>query len=62
MVIIDRDDIVTEEERRLGEDREKTKYWKRWGPYVSERQWATGEPIRTEACRERERERGKSTD
>ncbi|KAF8460259.1 Six-hairpin glycosidase-like protein [Kalaharituber pfeilii] len=29
------------EERRLKEDRERKKYWKRWGPYLSERQWAT---------------------
>ncbi|MBW0485669.1 hypothetical protein O181_025384 [Austropuccinia psidii MF-1] len=29
------------EEQRLQEDAEKTKFWKRWGPYLSERQWAT---------------------
>jgi hypothetical protein len=26
---------------RLSEDRARTKNWKRWGPYLSERQWAT---------------------
>ncbi|KDN52373.1 hypothetical protein K437DRAFT_266731 [Tilletiaria anomala UBC 951] len=31
----------TMEEVRLGEDDRKEKYWRRWGPYVSERQWAT---------------------
>ncbi|KAI5304927.1 hypothetical protein KEM56_005684, partial [Ascosphaera pollenicola] len=41
MVLINRQEIITEEERRLKEDRDRTKYWKRWGPYVSERQWAT---------------------
>lgn len=29
------------EEIRLHEDRKKEKNWKRWGPYLSERQWAT---------------------
>ncbi len=29
------------EEIRLEEDRKREKYWKRWGPYLSERQWAT---------------------
>ncbi len=32
---------VTPEELRLQEDRERTAYWKRWGPYLSERQWGT---------------------
>lgn len=48
MVLINRHEIITEEERRLKQDRERTKYWKRWGPYLSERQWATGEPILTQ--------------
>jgi len=26
---------------RLAEDARRTKYWKRWGPYLSERQWGT---------------------
>ena len=26
---------------RLLEDQERAKYWKRWGPYLSERQWGT---------------------
>ncbi|ODQ50643.1 hypothetical protein SAICODRAFT_9608 [Saitoella complicata NRRL Y-17804] len=31
----------TVEEMRLAEDRHKKKYWRRWGPYLSERQWST---------------------
>jgi len=42
MVRIDHHEYLTEEERRLREDKERTKYWKKWGPYVAERQWATG--------------------
>ncbi|HYY56661.1 MAG TPA: hypothetical protein VE842_04970 [Pyrinomonadaceae bacterium] len=29
------------EERRLQETRERTRHWKRWGPYLSERAWGT---------------------
>jgi len=29
------------EQQRLGEDTRREKNWKRWGPYLSERQWAT---------------------
>lgn len=29
------------EEQRLAEDTQRTKNWKRWGPYLSERQWGT---------------------
>jgi hypothetical protein len=32
---------VSPETARLAEDRNRTKNWKRWGPYLSERQWAT---------------------
>jgi hypothetical protein len=32
---------VTAEARRLAEDARREKNWKRWGPYLSERQWAT---------------------
>ena len=32
---------TTAEHRRLDEDRAKAKYWKRWGPYVSERAWGS---------------------
>jgi hypothetical protein len=32
---------MTKEELRLQEDRERRKHWKRWGPYLSERQWGT---------------------
>ena len=42
MVVFDNHEYLTEEEKRLKEDRNKVKYWKKWGPYVSERQWATG--------------------
>ncbi len=31
----------TPEHLRLAEDLEKSSYWKKWGPYLSERQWAT---------------------
>lgn len=42
MVVHDGHEFLTEEEKRLKQDRERTKYWKKWGPYVAERQWATG--------------------
>lgn len=45
MVLIDKHEYLTKEEKRLKEDRERTRYWKRWGPYVAERQWATGELV-----------------
>ncbi len=32
---------MTQEERRLQESRERRVHWKRWGPYLSERAWAT---------------------
>ncbi|OUL25809.1 glucosidase [Nostoc sp. T09] len=32
---------MTPEQIRLQENRERTAYWKRWGPYLSERQWGT---------------------
>jgi hypothetical protein len=32
---------MNEELQRLEEDRVRTRNWKRWGPYLSERQWAT---------------------
>jgi hypothetical protein len=31
----------TREERRLQESQERTAHWKRWGPYLAERQWGT---------------------
>jgi hypothetical protein len=31
----------TAEHRRLAEDAAKTRHWKRWGPYLSERAWGT---------------------
>lgn len=42
MVVFDNHEILTAEEKRLKEDRKREKYWKKWGPYVAERQWATG--------------------
>jgi hypothetical protein len=35
------DASLTAEGIRLFEDRTRLKNWKRWGPYLSERQWAT---------------------
>jgi hypothetical protein len=32
---------VTAEEKRLQSSVERTEYWKRWGPYLSERAWGT---------------------
>jgi hypothetical protein len=32
---------MKEEERRLEESNARTKHWKRWGPYLSERAWGT---------------------
>src|SRR3989442_14352248 len=32
---------MTVEERRLEESRLRQVHWKRWGPYLSERQWGT---------------------
>lgn len=33
--------LLTVEDHRLEETRLRKKYWKRWGPYLSERQWGT---------------------
>ncbi len=32
---------MTQEHQRLEEDRARSAHWKRWGPYLSERQWGT---------------------
>jgi hypothetical protein len=32
---------MTKEHERLNEDRDRSKNWKRWGSYLSERQWGT---------------------
>src|SRR5262245_18290736 len=32
---------MTREERRLDEDRQRSAYWKRWGPYLAERRGGT---------------------
>jgi hypothetical protein len=32
---------MTAEEQRLTADRDRQAYWRRWGPYLSERQWGT---------------------
>ncbi|KAK4228465.1 Six-hairpin glycosidase-like protein [Podospora fimiseda] len=41
MVVFDNHEYLTEEEKRLKEDRQRKKYWKKWGSYLAERQWAT---------------------
>src|SRR6202161_3784288 len=33
--------VQSKEDQRLEEDRTRKKHWKRWGPYLSERQWGT---------------------
>jgi hypothetical protein len=35
------EDIITEEQKRLKENYSNIKNWLKWGPYLSERQWAT---------------------
>ena len=35
------DTVMTKERLRLEEDREKLAHWRKWGPYLSERQWGT---------------------
>jgi hypothetical protein len=32
---------MSAEHTRLQEDKEKTKHWKKWGPYLTDRQWGT---------------------
>ena len=32
---------MTQEEKRLAEDHSRQAYWRRWGPYLSDRQWGT---------------------
>jgi hypothetical protein len=32
---------MTPEEKRLDESHQRTRHWKRWGPYLGERQWGT---------------------
>jgi len=34
-------DIITEEQKRINENYSNSKNWLKWGPYLSERQWAT---------------------
>ncbi len=34
-------DTANAEKNRLREDAQRVKNWKRWGPYLSERQWGT---------------------
>lgn len=50
MVKIDNHEYLTEEEKRLKEDKDRKKYWKKWGPYVAERQWATGNAVKSAYC------------
>ena len=42
MVVHDNHTYLCTEEQRLKDDRERKRYWKKWGPYTAERQWATG--------------------
>src|SRR5262245_25016394 len=39
--VADEKRLPTAEERRLAEALARTAYWKRWGPYLAERQWGT---------------------
>lgn len=39
MVVRNDKEYLTTEEQRLKSDRDRSAYWKRWGPYLSERQW-----------------------
>jgi len=41
MVLEGGQDVISVEEQRLRADTERAKYWKKWGPYTAERQWAT---------------------
>lgn len=34
-------DVSSAESARMKQDKERVANWKRWGPYLSERQWAT---------------------
>ena len=34
-------DVSSAESSRMKQDKERVANWKRWGPYLSERQWAT---------------------
>src|SRR3977135_3378064 len=34
--------VETNEQRRLNDSREKSVPWKKWGPYLRQRQWGTG--------------------
>lgn len=45
MVLVENQDYLSQEEQRLKEDRERKRYWKKWGSYVAERQWATGKHL-----------------
>jgi len=40
-------DNLVAEEKRLLDDNKRNSNWKRWGPYLSERQWATVREVRT---------------
>lgn len=50
MVVVNDVEYLCDEERRLKEDRERKRYWKKWGPYVAERQWATGKFFLQSVC------------
>ena len=49
--------MADEEKRRLAEDEKRERNWKRWGPYLSERQWGTvrdDQEARVELVRKRQ--------
>ncbi|KAF1989058.1 hypothetical protein K402DRAFT_327289 [Aulographum hederae CBS 113979] len=41
MVYVAKQEVLSEEEKRLKDDGLRKRYWKKWGSYVAERQWAT---------------------
>lgn len=44
MVVVDSHEYLSEEEKRLQEDRERKRYWKKWydpSPPGLQRQWAS---------------------
>src|SRR5687768_16230682 len=41
LIAADKQQKLTVEDERLEQARQRTKHWKRWGPYLSERAWGT---------------------
>ncbi len=40
-IVAERGEVMNAEQNRLEEARNETASWKKWGPYLSERQWGT---------------------